>query len=1173
MGSMVSVSRGRIGSAGAAFRRSVVGASVFALSLSLLSLTGAATASGASLPAGVVAQQAVEGSASIPDDIAVGRGHACALMATGYVWCWGRNDRGQLGYAPSTDPNPPRPVPGISTAVEVVTGDLHTCARLADGTVRCWGANGTGQLGNGSTVDSAAPVVAAGLTGVTDLTAGRAHTCAVAGGSVSCWGSNGFGQLGLGSVREARLGLAQLGQFAAVGVGSIDSDDNGDVVLSDAGTNGVAGNGSVVRYGDDGVIKSFWSIPGSTLVGGVASARDGSRAYVASAFPGQAVVWILSGTTTIARTWDLSQSVPGCSFANCSVLGLTTDARGSLYAAVQRFSASGITRASFIASASREGVAQAVTDVTNQMTVITDLTWMPGANGGTVWVLGTNLVNPSPWNPSPTISSFAVPSSLTSPLVWLVKKSAYAAVENCVPGEQYTIADQVKLGLEPVDYYRHRHTYPVLNSLRLGAGADNKLLLSADYSQGRRLENSYTTNPEAPLDVQTNYTNETSGDVADCVMVIDPVASSSQTASVVFTIRGSAADLTDVRKPLDATASADGGVVVSDPSYAAAGPARLQRFNAVGSVLQWGRVPIRTTPTLLMPLQALQPGQAAPVMSSVFAGAHHTCASGVVNSQPSTLCWGSSSAGQTGWPASGASALRFGLPPSDTGDQSSFPIVMPGVGAGIGSGGLAHTCIAQNGTPRQMTCWGSNDAGQTRLNTIEGDIWRNAGTPTTVPVTELESGDLTTCTIESADTKRVQCYGSDAYGQTSVRPGACINNLDYVQTAACQTIGGAVHVSAGPTTTCATTTTGLFCWGDNSWGTLGTTGSPQGAVSVQLSVPSTPSVTAPAALDGTFLARFDTALDGVTAATDVVLRVKGTTTSLPGAKTLSADGRAVVFKPTTPLIAGQQYELVVNSGATSPLTSGGLAVAGSVTGVRAPTALGETSPAGTVAWPKVASSTAIGGSYVSERTAGATASFTFSGGSVALLTRRGPKEGKAVVSVGAVSKTVDLYAATPNNRFKVAFTGLGAGPHTLKVKVLGTRNTKSTGTSVAVDAVAVGSTTTASPKLTASWAPVSSSIATAKKYVRSQQAGATYTLVFRGTRVTWLTLVGPDFGDAKVAIDGKAKGTFALYATATKARSLAFTGLPDGVHRLTVTVLGTGKGSKDLVAVDGWTVS
>ncbi len=99
--------------------------------------------------------------------------HACALMKNGSLYCWGGNDYGQLGKAPSpSDPicvekngtkhscNPkPSVVPNISDVVDVSSGATDfTCVIKKDGTVWCWGRNQHGQVG---TVDIECAVPAA----------------------------------------------------------------------------------------------------------------------------------------------------------------------------------------------------------------------------------------------------------------------------------------------------------------------------------------------------------------------------------------------------------------------------------------------------------------------------------------------------------------------------------------------------------------------------------------------------------------------------------------------------------------------------------------------------------------------------------------------------------------------------------------------------------------------------------------------------------------------------------------------------------------------------------------------------------------------------------------------------------------------------------------------------
>ena len=92
-----------------------------------------------------------------------GQAHACLARAEGSVWCWGLNDRGQLGDTTTTNRTSPVQVTepggtGTLTGVDSITaGAKFTCATKTDGTVWCWGENGNGQLGDGTTTDSSSP--------------------------------------------------------------------------------------------------------------------------------------------------------------------------------------------------------------------------------------------------------------------------------------------------------------------------------------------------------------------------------------------------------------------------------------------------------------------------------------------------------------------------------------------------------------------------------------------------------------------------------------------------------------------------------------------------------------------------------------------------------------------------------------------------------------------------------------------------------------------------------------------------------------------------------------------------------------------------------------------------------------------------------------------------------
>jgi alpha-tubulin suppressor-like RCC1 family protein len=132
--------------------------------------------------------------------VAAGDYYSCALLASGAVKCWGYNSNGQLGDGTGgldVVSTTPVSVAGISTAVAITVGEIHACAVLQSSSVQCWGANYFGELGDGTTTSSNTPVTVHSTYAPTSLSAGTNHTCALfSGGVMTCWGRNYSGQLG-----------------------------------------------------------------------------------------------------------------------------------------------------------------------------------------------------------------------------------------------------------------------------------------------------------------------------------------------------------------------------------------------------------------------------------------------------------------------------------------------------------------------------------------------------------------------------------------------------------------------------------------------------------------------------------------------------------------------------------------------------------------------------------------------------------------------------------------------------------------------------------------------------------------------------------------------------------------------------------------------------------------
>jgi serine/threonine-protein kinase len=210
-------------------------------------LLGAALVLGLVLVVGVVtALVALRPGGGDPDDdvgqglfraarLTGGSGQTCAVDTRDRAWCWGHNERGQLGDGTTRERLAPVRVAGegwsvLSTGYDTTCGvqvdgtawcwgagsdtpaplrgvgwrsvevrQLHTCGVREQDTIWCWGENGSGQLGDGTTRPRGVPHRVPGDDWL-EVAVGQAHTCGVkADGTLWCWGDNDFGQLGTGA--------------------------------------------------------------------------------------------------------------------------------------------------------------------------------------------------------------------------------------------------------------------------------------------------------------------------------------------------------------------------------------------------------------------------------------------------------------------------------------------------------------------------------------------------------------------------------------------------------------------------------------------------------------------------------------------------------------------------------------------------------------------------------------------------------------------------------------------------------------------------------------------------------------------------------------------------------------------------------------------------------------
>lgn len=129
----------------------------------------------------------------------------------GVVYCWGHNDRYQLGRGTvSSEEATPAPMGGNLRASQVSTVNFSTCLLDLAGAAYCAGFGNVNRqrLGIDETIDPATtPLPVMGGLTFKSLSSGDNGACAVSASDDGyCWGTNSNGQLGLGTATTAPTG-------------------------------------------------------------------------------------------------------------------------------------------------------------------------------------------------------------------------------------------------------------------------------------------------------------------------------------------------------------------------------------------------------------------------------------------------------------------------------------------------------------------------------------------------------------------------------------------------------------------------------------------------------------------------------------------------------------------------------------------------------------------------------------------------------------------------------------------------------------------------------------------------------------------------------------------------------------------------------------------------------
>jgi hypothetical protein len=226
-----------------------------------------------------------------------------------------------------------------------------------------------------------------------------------------------------------------------------------------------------------------------------------------------------------------------------------------------------------------------------------------------------------------------------------------------------------------------------------------------------------------------------------------------------------------------------------------------------------------------------------------------------------------------------------------------------------------------------------------------------------------------------------------------------------------------------------------------------------------------------------------------------------------------------------------------------------------------------------------------GGAGVISDHSGAQASFSFTGTGITWIGDSGFNRGVARVYLDGATNTVDTYSANwLDQQMLFVAKGLTPGLHTFSIEVTQMKNVNAGDPEISIEAFDIQngatvapSTTTANPgyieqnnpavTYTGTWYLNTSTNESGGSAVLAVNPGATATVRFNGTGITWIGYMDPWSGLAEVFVDGVAQitslstyaapyGTDGSLHTIWQVPVWGISNLSNGPHTLTIEVLG-----------------